>query len=70
MKHEICAAMRLIALTSISQLDGYPAITSLDCIHFAGQKDTIHLIRQDHRQWFSKQSSSNATYNMRILGSS
>ena len=37
---EICAATRLTALISISQLDGYPAITSLDCICFAGHKDT------------------------------
>ena len=45
---EICAATKLTALTSISQLDGYPAITSLDCIYFAVEKDTIHLVRQDH----------------------
>ena len=37
---ETCAAVRLTALTSISQLDGYPAITSLDRICFAGQKYT------------------------------
>ena len=41
---EICAAMRLTAFTSISQLDGYPAITSLDCICFAGQKDTQYTL--------------------------
>ena len=41
---EIWAAMILTALTSISQLDGYPAITSLDCIHFAGQKDTQYTL--------------------------
>ena len=41
---EICAAMRLTALTSISQLDGYPAITSLDRIRFAGQKDTQYTL--------------------------
>ena len=38
---ETCAAMRL---TTISQLDGYPAITSLDCIRFAGQKDTQYTL--------------------------
>ena len=36
--------MRLTALTSTSQLDGYPAITSLDHIHFAGQKDTQYTL--------------------------
>ena len=41
---EICAATRLTALTSISQLDGYPAITSLDRIRFAGQKDTQYTL--------------------------
>ena len=41
---ETCAAMRLTALTSISQLDGYPAITSLDCIRFAGQKDIQYTL--------------------------
>ena len=34
----------MTALTSISQLDGYPAITSLDHIHFAGQKDTQYTL--------------------------
>ena len=41
---EICAAMRLTALTSISQLDGYLDITSLDRIHFVGQKDTQYTL--------------------------
>ena len=41
---EICAATRLTALISISQLDSYPAITSLDRIHFAGQKDTQYTL--------------------------
>ena len=41
---EICAVTRLTALTSISQLDGYPAITSLDHIRFAGQKDTQYTL--------------------------
>ena len=41
---EICAATKLTALTSISQLDGYPAITSLDCIRFAGQNDTQYTL--------------------------
>ena len=36
--------MRLTALTSISQLDGYPAITSLDRIRFAGQEDTQYTL--------------------------
>ena len=34
----------MTALTSISQLDGYPAITSLDCIRFASQKDTQYTL--------------------------
>ena len=33
---ETCAVMKLTALTSIFQLDGYPAITSFDHIRFAG----------------------------------
>ena len=41
---EICAATRLTTLTSISQLDCYPAITSLDRIHFAGQKDIQYTL--------------------------
>ena len=41
---EICAATRLTAFTTISQLDGYSAITSLDHIHFAGQKDTQYTL--------------------------
>ena len=42
--NEICTATRLTALTSISQLDGYPAITSLDRICFAGQKDAQYTL--------------------------
>ena len=42
--YEICAATRLTALTSIFQLDGHPAITSLDRIRFAGQKDAQYTL--------------------------
>ena len=41
---EICAATRLTALKTISQLDGYRSITSLDRIRFAGQKDTQYTL--------------------------
>ena len=41
---EICAATRLTALTSVSILDGHPAINSLDHIRFAGQKDAQYTL--------------------------
>lgn len=41
---ETCATMRLTALTSISQLDDNPAITSPDHIRFAGQEDTQYTL--------------------------
>ena len=41
---EICAATRLTALTCVSILDGHPAITSLDHIRIAGQKDAQYTL--------------------------
>ena len=68
---EICAATRLTALKSLSQLHGYTAITSLDCIRFAGQKDTQYtLLGKTIDNGFPNCCQANAAYNTKILGSS
>ena len=66
---EICAATALTAPTTISQLDGYPAITSPDHIRFAGQKDTQYtLLGKTIDNGFPN--SHQATLPTRVMGSS